>query len=116
MNAHEYYDLLVKTSLEGGFPAIENYQCGYRTASGRRCAVGLILPDSLYSPDMEGELCLEVCKTAGTDWLPDGVRYEDLAKIQDIHDTKSSRQPWDHHRFVAELAAVPCFSGFTPKE
>lgn len=45
----QYFRLLKKTSKEGGFPAVnKDGECLYRGPKGIKCAVGLILPDSIY--------------------------------------------------------------------
>lgn len=61
--------------------------CAYRGQNGSKCAVGCLIPDELYSPDMEDkrifaiiELYPEI-KTLFAD--VDGFF---LAKIQEIHD------------------------------
>lgn len=42
------------TRQRPGNPAGQDPLCVYRAPNGDRCAVGCLIPDDLYSPDMEG--------------------------------------------------------------
>lgn len=33
--------------------------CAYRGAGGMKCAVGVLIPDNLYHPEMEQRLCVQ---------------------------------------------------------
>jgi hypothetical protein len=115
----EYYDLLVKTSLEGGFPAMDGFSCAYRAESGRRCALGVIIPDEHYRPQMESAgniygLSQKGFVTESEPWFPEGVTFQDLYEVQDAHDGLSSTtHPWDHEQFVRKLSRLSCFKEFT---
>lgn len=117
-----YFDLLVNTSKEGGFPSTREKVCGaiecaYRGNEGRKCAVGLLIPKSAYKNEMEGlpafelfesfpELCL---------YIPDGMLAEDIADIQHLHDLEANRlaqspkRKWSHREFVKALKALSCW-------
>jgi len=117
--ALEYFDLLVKTSAEGQFPAgvPDTRLCFYRMDNGRRCPVGLILPDELYRPEFDmkgGNTAEQIAQRVGHDWLPNGTNVNDLNKIQSIHDSLTE-WGWDHAQWVKSLTTeVRCFQGFTP--
>lgn len=59
MTAQEVFDFVVHALREQGVPSIDtsDFRCQYRamTESGRtlKCAVGHLIPDDLYSPDLE---------------------------------------------------------------
>lgn len=112
MNKQEYYDLLVKTSLEGGFPAIErsSNSCKYRSSNGKKCAVGIIIPDNVYEKRFEGRSINQILKHYCFDqsWIPDGIRISDLKNIQILHDCNTDN--WNHNYFIRCLNSLPCFS------
>jgi hypothetical protein len=63
--------------------------CNYRTKDGRMCAIGVLIPDNLYDPRIEGD-------GAGTVWhlIPDADREDVLflTYLQKyMHDGPASR-------------------------
>lgn len=115
MTKQEYLDLLVATSKAGKFPARNEDLCCYRTPDCERsCAVGLLIPDEMYKPSMEGryldELVRDYPEVQGA--FPEGMTLIDLRYAQAIHD--SMRGNWCHDTFMARLLALPCFRGMTP--
>jgi hypothetical protein len=64
----QVFDQVVKHLLKQGKRAYqEGKGCRYRTDDGLKCAVGCLLPDAAYTPDMEGGLVgnpeLKACLT-----------------------------------------------------
>ena len=107
MAPSEYYTRIVRSelpSIEGGVPK-------YRTKSGLRCPIGLLIPDTHHTPKMEtvpvrgliaqwGEGVLETVQ---------GFELKDLEAIQKIHDsflcgTQTRKQ------FLIRLKELPCFN------
>jgi hypothetical protein len=120
LTKHQYYDLLVQTSASGGFPSIERRVCRYRGNDGRRCAVGLIIPDDEYKQEWEG-LGLEAGVDSDTEeelyccvsnHLPVGLSLDNLADVQNAHDTQAFEPEWNHGKFVKKLNGMECFRGF----
>jgi hypothetical protein len=118
-----YFDLLVKTSAEGKFPAYEGGQCKYRTSNGLKCGVGVIVPDEIYCDLFDhnefmvtGIIYLNnhlpnVLKLK--EWIPEGMTILELADVQKVHDSNSSPYYlWDHDNFVKQLLKLPCFAKF----
>jgi hypothetical protein len=130
MTRREYYDLLVRTSLEGGFPSVDltqigpgNNGCSYRTPDGKRCAVGVLIPDWRYGPGMEGKLAGDLINEFSLeDIIPDGMDVGQLHQVQNVHDTLAYEvddttnryvpRKWDHGRFVADLNELHFFREF----
>lgn len=59
LTAQEYYDLLVETSANGGFPVFTTTKrfgkrYTYRTRDKRMCPVGRIIPDEVYTRKFGG--------------------------------------------------------------
>ncbi len=108
MTKREFLKLLLDTAEAGKFPAQspEDRVCVYRSSSGRRCPVGLLIPDENYYPGLEG-------KTAAHDDVqavataPEGMTWDDLNHVQALHDRCS---PWEDGVFEDELKAMDCFS------
>ncbi len=65
--------------------------CRYRGSAGKKCAVGVHIPDDLYSLEMEGEMVhnkIIAQALAVTGITKDGER-DLLLKLQNIHDTRA---------------------------
>lgn len=50
---------------QGGFARDENGKCFYRGEGGLKCAVGHLIPDSAYKPEMEGKSARVALEMAG---------------------------------------------------
>jgi hypothetical protein len=61
--------------------------CRYRGDDGRRCAVGWLIPDELYTEEMEGEAADGVADLLG---VTDRALVVLLEDMQDTHDTSRS--------------------------
>jgi hypothetical protein len=54
MNNQEIFDTVARHIIKQGKPAVNEYgDCKYRTADGSMCAVGVLIPDDVYTEDME---------------------------------------------------------------
>ncbi len=63
----------------------------YRTAEGRRCVIGILIPDELYTPELEGQDILEVCKKFSIiAKLFTGVDRKFLRDLQNVHDKETT--------------------------
>jgi len=64
--------------------------CAYRGRGGERCAIGMLIPDDLYSPDMEGQnvySLLEMDLFMDIVWEPvNSLIFDVLKDLQVIHD------------------------------
>lgn len=61
MNRQEIYNTVKEHLLKQGRKSAETTDdpftpdaCKYRGPDGTKCAIGVLIPDELYSPDMEG--------------------------------------------------------------
>jgi hypothetical protein len=69
--------------------------CAYRNAAGLRCAVGVFVPDELYTPDFEDRTAWHVLSACGLisedecrSYLSDdGSRLDLLTRLQRVHDS-----------------------------
>lgn len=64
--------------------------CAYRGDNGLKCALGAVIPDTLYMPKMERKRLREVCTYFPeiTALIPD---YDLAVLMQDIHDTNEPK-------------------------
>jgi hypothetical protein len=51
--------------------------CAYRGEDGTKCAIGILIPDDIYSPDMEGKSFHQLCR-----------RYDVVADLPEIQAIK----------------------------
>lgn len=121
-SAQEYLDLLVATSLAGGFPstkrdpATNEPTCLYRGEDGKKCVVGHVIPDEMYDPQMEkmtASALFEERPSLVPDWARDSNAERAFTEIQMVHDSLAVTG-WDHDRFVEGLLKCQMFKGLTP--
>jgi hypothetical protein len=127
MTKQQYYDLLVETSRSGGFPSVGVHdKCVYRGDNGRKCAVGLLIPDDEYSErwdkdECTGLTCGEECPrgllACVKRHIPEGMKLEDLEDCQSAHDMNTDlNKPWNHAGFVKLLNGKDFFSDVVKQE
>ena len=56
MNAQEIFDTVAKHLAKQGHQARNGATCSYRTPNGDKCAVGCLIIDEEYSPEMDTPL------------------------------------------------------------
>lgn len=65
------------------------FGCAYRGDGGRKCAVGVLIPDALYFQELEGKLADELCNMRpcplGFNPTPGQLRL--LDRLQRLHDS-----------------------------
>ena len=55
MNRQEIFDKIYLHLIEQGRKSIDSDgQCMYRSPDGDKCAIGCLIPDELYTPELEG--------------------------------------------------------------
>ena len=111
MTREEYHDLLIQTSLDGKFPAVNpvNGDCVYRTQDDKRCAVGLLIPDEVYTPSFEGKVVSTLVNLGMVteSLLPLGMTWKELNDIQLSHDSHvASYNQWNHEKWVQDLEFI----------
>lgn len=113
-SAREWLDVLTKASADGEFPAVSDEGvCVYRTDDGRACAVGLLIPDDEFTEnDVGSVLSGEFWDTYG-DAMPPWATRDQLAEVQNAHDSLARNEEWGHEEFVANLRACSVFQGVT---
>ncbi len=115
----QYYNKLVKSSKTGVFPSLDEYGgCQYRANEKRsckqRCAIGILIPDKLYMPSLEGSVSrlLRTCPEI-RNYFPDGLTPRQATCVQFAHDNLAESlhdESWDHDRFVKRLNGIRCFA------
>jgi hypothetical protein len=82
------------------------FECRYRTPHGAKCAVGVLLPDEVYDPAMEGCSVLGICDSSFQvpSWIASTPNL--LRDLQQVHDEPLSwyndKSMLDDLRIVAE--------------
>jgi hypothetical protein len=56
------YGIRAQKYARSGWMDEGNFLCLYRDSSGRKCAVGHILPDAIYTPDIETTAVQYLCR------------------------------------------------------
>ena len=91
MNKQEIFDTVVKHLAKQKTKSVlprphgNDMQCVYRGEGGMKCAVGCLIPDELYDPDMEGDT---VDQLADLNKLPEDLveHVSLLYNLQFAHD------------------------------
>lgn len=89
IEAQELYDYIVEAIVKQGRPSVgDNDRCLYRGPDGLKCAYGHVIPDSLYSEELEGE-SVEILADRGK--FPETLQEHEalLQNLQYAHDTFS---------------------------
>src|SRR5215510_14994918 len=80
----------------------KSLDCMYRTPDGLKCAVGCLITDEEYRPDMEGKTILLLCELG---WLHqrflDHINF--LCDLQRVHDCYLPNQWREDLRDIAEV-------------
>jgi len=112
MTLQKMFDTAAVGMLKQGKKSIEGNACRYRGGDGCKCAVGFLIPDDLYSPDIEGTSVFSSFKGPTASLYPDEldaalklretishlIGHDDLRDLridlidglQDIHDSAES--------------------------
>jgi len=77
--------------------------CAYRGRNGLKCAIGHLIPDKFYIPEIENisvDAALDILERKSAshyDWVTETFRsvdYDLLNRLQDVHDTTDPHH-WD---------------------
>lgn len=66
-----------------------NGECRYRTPEGRKCAIGIFIPDDLYYEGLEGRTAITVLDEIGESIGLDPMDTNFLVDLQRCHDKSS---------------------------
>ena len=96
LSKQEIFDRVAIHLMTQGHPAVnEDGDCRYRGERGTSCAVGCLIPDELYDPEIEGEsihvLPSELKIYLGRDHL---IFLSDLQKAHDNSSRADNFMPW----------------------
>jgi len=109
MNNQQAFDIMVQHLRKQGQKS-RNNGCGtclYRGPDGLKCAIGALIPDELYSKEMEGYtidrlLINERDRFPELSKLFEGIDEQLLSDMQDIHDFNEPDQ-WEYNfKLIAE--------------
>ena len=117
MTKQEYYDLLVKSAYDGTFPSMESVnslkKCLYRKINGdgkvHKCAIGILIPDDIYSPEFETGNFDHVLKRIMT-CVPTNMNAVELLVVQGCHDN-TAHEGWNPANFIGRINSLRCFEG-----
>lgn len=87
MTPQELINKVYSHLIKQGGPSQNNGSCAYRAPDGRQCAIGCLIPDELYSPEMEHN-SLGVLLEISNFHLPKFMQENQnlLQALQNIHD------------------------------
>jgi hypothetical protein len=115
--AQDIFDTVALHLIVQGRRAILGTHCRYRTPSGDRCAIGVLLPDGVYNRQMEGASVRGNCK-----YLPVSLQAHMalLVNLQELHDDiylcePGSETVFDQKRLKAALATVADVHGLSAR-
>ena len=85
MDNQEVYNKVKAHLLSQGRKSLgANGHCAYRGYAGAMCAVGVLIPDAMYLPSMEGAACTSGRVAEVLDVL--GIDHAIARDLQQIHD------------------------------
>lgn len=116
MTKQEYFELLVRSAYDGTFPSVDKngIDCLYRGEGKKRCAIGLLIPDKMYSLDMEHKYGAWIFEIYSKEWIPEGMTVDNLCHLQKLHDESS--EYWHPEIFVEALCEQEFFDDLQTEE
>lgn len=85
MTRQEMFDAAyIGLASQGFIRSMSNQGCAYRGDEGRRCAIGWIMPDEAYSPDLEGLSPMNCEIEKALDLASGDICFAD--ELQEAHD------------------------------
>ena len=109
MQQQEIFDTVVRHLAKQGKPAMNAVgKCLYRGPDGTKCAVGFLIPDDIYVPEMDqgslGMLLGVVELISKFKTLPDFFRINTslLSELQAVHDHQP-QDAWNRNDLVEQL-------------
>ena len=103
MNAQLIFDTIVTHLRNQGCKSTDRFQtaCSYRGEDGAKCAAGCLIPDHLYSPELEGHMWSSLQLKECREYV--GEEHTALiGTLQNVHDRTSVTQWETRFRQVAE--------------
>lgn len=91
MTPQEIFDTVAVHLIKQGRKSLDGLKCRYRAADGCRCAVGALIPDSLYHEAMEGmpvDVLAAAFHSELPGWFSDDLQL--LQALQRVHDLNST--------------------------
>lgn len=88
----EAFDIVYRHLLTQNIKAMEpaeNGMCVYRGSNGTKCAVGVLIPDELYSESMEGEGYEGLMQISEVSEYFEFINPDILIELQKVHDDYS---------------------------
>lgn len=117
MTPQKIYDTVKAHLIKQGRRAysIVDSGCSYRTSNGFKCAVGCLIPDELYTDEMEGVLVVNLIH-AYKDVLPEWFCLNEvlLGRLQVVHDYQHNWSSSDGFVGFSALYAVAHDFKLTP--
>lgn len=92
MNRQEVFDTVAEHLAKQGKAARKDndadipYQCMYRAPDGSKCAVGILIPDHVYTDAIEGETAQDRCVINLLPFLTTSGDEYWLSELQGLHD------------------------------
>ena len=110
MDKQIIFDVVLFGIRAQGGPSMNGKGCAYRSAMGRRCAVGMWIANDQYDPLMEGRTVLSITRLFPGKlpaWFQDHTGF--LQSLQQAHDSAADSEdffPEDFERRMRRLAEV----------
>src|SRR5688572_18548351 len=101
------FDKVAKHLLKQGKRVYNGVTCCYRNQAGLKCAVGCLIDDDRYDPEIEGlrasaeRVLRAIPEMDDSCLLPQNLRVMFLEQLQKIHDTQHETRWRDELSFVA---------------
>ena len=116
MNAQQTFDTIVNHLRKQGGKSVVYVckvytYCAYRGAEGRKCAAGCLIPDSIYTKNMEGfSFCAIIDMNENLYYLRPFTNM--IGELQSMHDAFDVTEWEDEMKAIAHRYEVI----YTPKE
>lgn len=99
MTNQEVFDKVVAHLRKQNAKSADNERCLYRAPDGKMCAVGCLIPDEMYDPEMEGATASDEIVGQVLDELK--IDWKLALDLQYIHDDYDVEEWEERLEFIA---------------
>lgn len=106
MTNQESFTTVVLHLRKQGRRAHDHHNCRYRAPDGCKCAIGALIPDDQYTPELEGRNVLALINLPALQGLNPFLLYN-LQNLHDVYDPKAWEKRFEDlaEKFKLEVPA-----------
>lgn len=110
MKPQQIFDAVATHLFKQGKRSTDDHRCRYYGDNGLKCAVGAVIPEDVYFPEMdEGNKTIKTLVDQNEDKFPDWVK-NNLGLLQTLQSVHDKQRNWESsdlmHNALVEVASA----------